>query len=152
VKKSLPRREELLGDVADVLFAEFRIHRQRQYLAAGALGFGEVAVSLAELAQGRLAMERCLVVRARRDLGGREVLADPVSLGRADDVDVVDVARLVRGQLAHLAEAELRVPRCSLAPEPVPLVDVRQEEAQRSGLQLSSQLLKLARIVSPATP
>src|SRR5262249_12248629 len=84
----------------------------------------------------RLAVERRIVVRARGDLGGCEMLADPVTLRRADDVDVVDVTRLVLGQVAYLAEPELRVARRGLAPQPVPLLDVRQKQPRRSGLEL----------------
>ena len=49
---------------------------------------------------------------------------------------MVDVAGLVGGQLAELAEAELLVARGRLAARGVPAVDLAEEEAQHGGLQL----------------
>src|SRR5215204_5236078 len=64
------------------------------------------------------------------------MLANAVALGRADDEDVVDVPRLVLGQLADLAEPKLPIAGGRLAAEPVPLVQMRQEEPEHRGLEL----------------
>jgi hypothetical protein len=58
-----------------------------------------------------------------RDSLGGERRGDPVALRAPDDVCVIDVARLVRRQLAELPEAELFVPGGRLAPRGVPLFD-----------------------------
>ena len=50
------------------------------------------------------------------------MLANTVALRRADDEDVVDVPRLVLGQLADLTEPEFPVARGRLAAEPVSLL------------------------------
>ena len=46
------------------------------------------------------------------------------------------MAGLVGGQLAQVAEAELGVARRRLAPQPVPLVELREEEPQHRRLEL----------------
>ena len=66
--------------------------------------------------------------------GLRQRGGDGRALGRADDVHVVDVARLVERQVDGLAEPELGVARRTLAAAVVPALEVRQEDAQRGGL------------------
>jgi hypothetical protein len=43
-----------VGDAGDLLGAEFGVHRQREYLAGGALGHGQVAAFVAEGSVDRL--------------------------------------------------------------------------------------------------
>ncbi len=110
-------------DLGLLLLADPRPERQAEVLARRALRLGQVALGVAEVAQRRLEVERRLVVRRVADLGLGERGGEPVALGRADAVHVVDVARLVGRELDDLAEPELRVPRGGLAAQPVPPVD-----------------------------
>ena len=64
--------------------------------------------------------------RRRRSRASASAARDQVALGRADDVHVVDVARLVGGQLDGVAEPELGVARRALAPRRVPAGEVRE--------------------------
>src|ERR1700693_4398281 len=112
----------------DDLFLHARVdpgpQRKRKVLARGALGLGEIALGVTEIAKRGLQVQRCLVVGRRGDLGRPEVLRDPIPLRRADDIHVVDVAWLVARQLADLAEAEFLVPGGSISARPVPLLEV----------------------------
>ena len=108
--------------------------RQAEVVARGLLGLGQVALGVAEVAQRRLQVQRRRVVRGARDAGLGQRSREPVALGRAHGVHVVDVAGLVLRQLRDLAEAELGVERGRLAAQARPLVEVRQEDPQRRGL------------------
>ncbi len=66
-------------------------HRQAEILARRLLGLREVALGVAEVAQRGLQMQRRLVVDREADLGLRQRRGEPVALGRADAVHVVDV-------------------------------------------------------------
>src|SRR5690349_16144650 len=43
--------EQLLGDVAGLFFRQFRVDRQGEHLAAGALGFGEVSFPVTQVGE-----------------------------------------------------------------------------------------------------
>ena len=127
------------NDVDDellLLHGDRRPERHGEVLERGALGLGQRAWLVAEEAHGRLEMQRRDVVRRRADACLDESRANPVARGRAADEEVVDVAVLVERQIDELAEAELGVPRGSLAATAVPLVEMRQEEAEERRLQL----------------
>ena len=64
------------------------------------------------------------------------MIRDPGSLRRAHDEHVVDVAGLVGGQLADLTEPELGVTGNRLTARTVPLLEVREEDAQKRSLEL----------------
>src|SRR5207237_9474077 len=80
--------------------------------------------------------ERRDVVGRAADPGVVERRADAVALGRADDVQVVDVPAVVGRELDELAEPELSVALRGLPPQPVPLRDLREEQAERRRLEL----------------
>src|SRR5205085_9094693 len=61
---------------------------------------------------------------------------NPGSRRGPHDEEVVHVAPVGGRQLHELAEAELRIAQGGLAAEAVPLRDVREEDAQRGGLEL----------------
>src|ERR1051326_2898678 len=89
--------------------------RHREVLARGTLGLRPRARLPAEEAQRRLEVERRRVVDAGADPGLAERRPHAVTLRRAADEHVVDVARIVLWQLDELAEPELRVARRRLA-------------------------------------
>src|SRR5437870_5725944 len=68
-----------------------------------------------------------------RVLQGR---AYPVALGRATDEQVVDMARLVLGQIEGGVETELGVASGGLAAKSDPRVELGEEDAQDGGLEL----------------
>ena len=108
--------------------------RQAEVLARGLLGLGERPRLPAEVAQRRLKVQRRHVVGGARDLGPVERGGEPVALGRAHDVHVVDVPGRRRRQLADLPETELGVARGRLAAGRVHSSRLRQEDPQRRGL------------------
>ena len=90
----------------------------------------------AEVAKRGLEVKRRLVVGGVADLGLGQRRRDPLALGGAHDVEVVDVRAVVGRQLDELAEPELGIPRGRLAALRVPAVEVLQEEPQRGRLKL----------------
>src|ERR1700704_3409788 len=81
-------------------------------------------------------MQRRDVIGGGADAGFDESFANPVARARAANEEVIDVAILILGQLDEIAETKLRVPGGSLAAAAVPLVEMRQEEAEERRLQL----------------
>src|SRR6266545_1113485 len=81
-------------------------------------------------------MERRVVIRLRGDARRGQVLRDPVALRRADDVDVVDVTRIVLGQVTDLAQAERGISGGRLAPRAIPFLEMREEDAKERSLEL----------------
>ncbi len=75
-----------------LVFSEFRVHGQGQYLVGGAFGFGEVASLVAQCGQAGLQVERQRVVDLAADLAVGEVLAEGVAAGDSDHVLVEDVS------------------------------------------------------------
>src|SRR6188472_1845733 len=67
---------------------ERREHRQREALARGPLGVGQIAGPVAERLEHRLEMERVCVVRDGADPGVAKAPGEDVALRRAHDVQV----------------------------------------------------------------
>src|SRR5918998_6025183 len=82
-------------DLLLLLRGDARPERHREVLGCRSLRLREIAFAVAERAQRRLEVERRLVVLAARDARLGERRPDAIPLGRAADVEVVDVAGLV---------------------------------------------------------
>jgi hypothetical protein len=105
-----------------------------RFSCRGALRLGQRARGNAEVRERRLEMERRHVVRGTRDLRAPQGLGDLGPARRADDVQVVDVTRLVGRELDVLAETELRHTWLRLRVGRVPSGETRQEDAEHRGL------------------
>jgi hypothetical protein len=100
------------------------------------LGYGQRAGALAEVREGGLQMERGRVIDRAADLRLLQRRTDAVAFGRATDEEVIHVSGLVLGQLARLAQPQLRIPRGSLATRSNPPVELAEEDAQHRCLDL----------------
>ena len=92
-------------------------HRESEILSRGALGLGQRAFRDSEVAHRGLQMGRRRVVRGARDPRLAERLRDLGPARRADDVQVVDVARLVQRAVRPARRA--RAPRIARRPHAV---------------------------------
>ena len=124
------RRDDLLLHVG----AEAAPHRQREVVRRRPLGLGQRAGLVTEIAEGGLQVQRGHVVGRGGDAGVLQRRCDRRALRGADDVHVVDVARVVERQLDMVAEAELRVAGGRLPTAVVPPGEVGQKDPQRRGL------------------
>jgi hypothetical protein len=96
------------GDALLLLRRDPGPERQGEVLRSGALGLGEVALRPAEVAQRRLEVERREVVEVRADAVLAQRRRDPVTIRRAADEQVVDVAGLVLRRLDEVASRRAR--------------------------------------------
>ena len=108
----------------------------REVLARHLLGHRQVALGVAEIAERGLEMQRRQVVLRVPDPGLAERGANLVAALGAADEEVVDVARLVLGSVAELADPELAIPLGGLAAQLRPAVELAEEDPQHSRLDL----------------
>src|SRR5205085_6835263 len=114
-----------------------RPYRQRQVLARCALGLREGhRLRPGYTLQSRLQMRGRHVVGSVPDSRRGKRLGEARPFWAPDDVHVVDVASLVLGELAELAEPELGVAGGGFPSGAVPIVELAEKEAQGGGLEL----------------
>src|ERR1700742_2803629 len=80
---------DAFDDVLLLLAGQLRDHRQRERLACGALGFGEVALRVAEVREAFLHVQRNGVVNLRAHAVLLEVFDERVTSSRRDAYDVL---------------------------------------------------------------
>src|SRR6266550_5928367 len=78
-------------DIPLLLRCQFRINRQRQYFHRGGIGVREVIELHAQAREAFLTMKRYGVVDFRGNTAGREIRAESIALGDADDELMVNV-------------------------------------------------------------
>ena len=79
-------------DLVDLRRRHLREHRQRQHFVRGRFGLREVARAVAEIGVRRLQVHRDRIVQAGLDALLAQGVLQVVAVGRADGVDVIDVA------------------------------------------------------------
>src|SRR3989440_6480486 len=82
--------EDLLGDVAGVFFGQFRVNRQGEDLAAGALGFRKVSFPVTQVGEACLQVQGDWVIDCGSNAALGEPLFDAITVGDTNDVLVVN--------------------------------------------------------------
>lgn len=103
---------------------------QRQNLAAGAFGDGQIAALRSAIAESRLQVQRHRIVNAGRDAVLRQVSAQVIAARRADDVQMANGIRGARDGTERLTPGKgLIVERGEAGAPDIPLAEFRQERA-----------------------
>src|SRR2546430_53517 len=90
-RPSAPIRAHAVRDTRDLIAAELGVHRQGEDLAHEALRVRQGAGRCAVARAGELQVHGYRVVHRRADARAVQIVAQAVTVGRADDIDVVDV-------------------------------------------------------------